>query len=1709
MRVFEALATGRLLVTDTVSYLDELFEDGVHLVTYSDESKIVEKIAYYLKNEKERKNIARNGLDTVRKYHTYRHRAEFIIKKISQSRYFTGHVERVHLQNAQKYKAFYEKQSEINRLAQERLFDSSIPDPDAGGMYNIRERLKEALKVAKGKVLDIGCQRGGYCYNIKQAGMDIVGIDISHGYLKMAKDKVPEAGFALADAQYLPFEDASFDTVLLSEILEHVNDEERVVAEVTRVLKPDGVVFVTVPAYEEPSEEHVRFLTKDRLAVLFEPFCLSFQDNFKVRSTILVARKKVSQPDCAEAKRKNFETVPPISGKYTPAKSDLTPDAARPDSVPSMDHPNTMSSADQQTREFLQETSPAAEEIHKNIRQVLIGAGKTAEAIFALERLLARFPDFASGHNDLGYLYYTSGDTPRAKECYEHAVRLDPTFSTALKNLADFYFVAEGRMEEALELYRKVLAQRPDDVETLIALGQLCARIERIEDSIFFFRRVLELDSHNSKVRELYDKLLLIKKSLDVPPMADTDDHLPPDKQMHGYVSTIQMGDEKAGVTGTRHLNILLTNHHLTDFTGSEVFTFTIADFLKKKGHRVTVLSKYVDDSLRRYFNRIGVTVVQDIATLIGESFDVAHIHHNVMAMEVRRHFKNLPLVFLSHGVIPFLEQNPPVDIGVSRYLAVSEEVRENLIQHGVDKNRLEIFRNIVDSRKFSPRSALSARPSRALILSNKLDPATETTIRKACARLDIVTTFAGMRFGIVHQDYLPDIINQADIVFTLGRGVIETMLCGRVPIVLDHRGGDGMVTPDNVEHLMKRNFSGRTHRRMYSTDELIREIGLYEPSFGGSLRRAALIRFDADQQIGRLVDVYGEAISYGTPPIENSARILIDAFLATVDTTRHFSHVEASRMNRSSSKEYREIAVTERADSFLSERLKKLKAQPIEFTKGLDATPLSDQTYDILIPIFNAFEHLRRCLDSVLRHAHGNHAIYLLDDCSTDHRVLPLLRSYADADDRVRVIEAPENRGFVQNVNRGFELSENDVVILNSDTEVTDGWLDRMHQCLNSHPDIGIVCPLSNNATILSVPVMNQSNILPEGMDPNRFGSLIAETSRRSYPKIPTGVGFCMLISRDTLHKVGAFDPAFGLGYGEENDFCMRARDAGKKIVCCDDAYVHHYGEASFGSIKRISEKRKLNERLLEQKWPGYKEEIYRFCCINPLREIQERIFRSIKELETSVLPDVLHVLHNFDAPGGTELHTRNIIDGLSSRFHSTVLFPASLPEQWIDLAAREVTGHLRVLKLRRETVVVTDSFLEMHGDLTNEYVETIFSNFLRGSSPSIVHFQHLGGWSSLLLPLIAKDQDRKVVISLHDYYLLCPEYNLILPDLRRCGKTLADSEDAECLYCLGTKRKYHGAGKPSLLRDYLAERKQIIKRVFEAADILVAPSDFVRERFIQAYGEAIKSRIVTVPHGIQPLQKSQQAKRGNVLRVGFLGNASDRKGAFVLLQAAKILKGKPIRLEIFGGVPPSLTKTADDLGIIQHGFYERSDLPRLLSKTSLVMIPSVWDETFCLTASESQMMGIPVIASDCGAISERIVDGETGFLVPPGNAKALAARLLEILDDPTRLERVAANLRDSRLKTMEENIEDYAQVYDRLLDIRESRESEDQTNSTPDRPERELTSIVILTFNELEYYEKVRREHPQAHAGAPRNHLRRQRVQGRNGQMAEKARQ
>ena len=108
-----------------------------------------------------------------------------------------------------------------------------------------------------------------------------------------------------------------------------------------------------------------------------------------------------------------------------------------------------------------------------------------------LEKLIDNFPDFALAHNHLGVLYYHTDDKDKACQSYETAVRLQPENITFKKNLADFYCIELGRIEEALKIYVDVLTTHPRDAETLLATGQICLAMEKPDDAADFFNKVL------------------------------------------------------------------------------------------------------------------------------------------------------------------------------------------------------------------------------------------------------------------------------------------------------------------------------------------------------------------------------------------------------------------------------------------------------------------------------------------------------------------------------------------------------------------------------------------------------------------------------------------------------------------------------------------------------------------------------------------------------------------------------------------------------------------------------------------------------------------------------------------------------------------------------------------------------------------------------------------------------------------------------------------------------------------------------------------------------------------------------------------------------------------------------------------------------------------------------------------------------------------
>lgn len=241
---------------------------------------------------------------------------------------------------------------------------------------------------------------------------------------------------------------------------------------------------------------------------------------------------------------------------------------------------------------------------------------------------------------------------------------------------------------------------------------------------------------------------------------------------------------------------------------------------------------------------------------------------------------------------------------------------------------------------------------------------------------------------------------------------------------------------------------------------------------------------------------------------------------------------------------------------------------------------------YDILIPIHNARIHAVRCIDSVLSHTNPRHSVYLLDDGSSDKRLIRLLNRFATGHPEIRLIRNRRNLGFVHTVNHALSLSRNDVVLLNSDTVVTPGWLDKMDRCRRNNLKAGIVCPLTNNGGPLSIPKPWRDNRFAEPATPDRVSKIVARYSRKRYPSIPVAAGFCALITRQTVDKVGLLSPLFNPGYGEICDYSFRALSKGFTIICCDDAYVEHFGGATFRSKRKVRTFRKRGNALLTLIW-------------------------------------------------------------------------------------------------------------------------------------------------------------------------------------------------------------------------------------------------------------------------------------------------------------------------------------------------------------------------------------------------------------------------------------------------------------------------------------------------------------------------------------------
>lgn len=263
-----------------------------------------------------------------------------------------------------------------------------------------------------------------------------------------------------------------------------------------------------------------------------------------------------------------------------------------------------------------------------------------------------------------------------------------------------------------------------------------------------------------------------------------------------------------------------------------------------------------------------------------------------------------------------------------------------------------------------------------------------------------------------------------------------------------------------------------------------------------------------------------------------------------------------------------------------------------------------------IIVPVYQARTDLERCLAALERTLPSGTRLHLVDDASPDPDIPTLLQQFASHSRlAVTLVRRERNLGFVGNVNRAFvETAPEDVILLNSDAVPTPGWYQAMLACAASDARIATITPWSNNAEICSWPEFCRAAPLPDATEAEHVARTMQALASRSYPELPTGVGFCMFIRRAALLALGDFDQAtFGRGYGEENDFCRRAAGHGWRNVLCDDAYVLHRGGASFAAEGHQPGGENLAR--LNARYPHYNALVADFILRDPLAPLRQRI--------------------------------------------------------------------------------------------------------------------------------------------------------------------------------------------------------------------------------------------------------------------------------------------------------------------------------------------------------------------------------------------------------------------------------------------------------------------------------------------------------------------
>jgi GT2 family glycosyltransferase len=615
---------------------------------------------------------------------------------------------------------------------------------------------------------------------------------------------------------------------------------------------------------------------------------------------------------------------------------------------------------------------------------------------------------------------------------------------------------------------------------------------------------------------------------------------------------------------------------------------------------------------------------------------------------------------------------------------------------------------------------------------------------------------------------------------------------------------------------------------------------------------------------------------------------------------------------------------------------------------KYAQAVPQSARRLTVIIPVYRGLGVTQDCIESVLKHRNPQtDFVILVNDASPDAGMAEMLAGFS-AEPNLLVLTNEKNLGFVRSVNRALHAaSEGDVVLLNSDAEVFEGAFDELYWVAHTSPEIGTVTPLSNNATIFSYPHASLRRDELSDIEWRNLAQLARQKNGDAIIDVPTAHGFCMLIKREVLQRLGTFDESFGRGYGEENDFCAKAADLGYRNVAAGSVFVYHRESMSFAGEK--TDLLSKNLKVIANRYPEYIPTVMQF-------EREDRMRSARWVLDAARLSAANERGERFAAvitnalEGGTAEAIRDIAD-------------ACRPD-----AGRQLSLRCRqdgILELTCEDPLIQATFLPA------EY-QPLFG-MLDAARPALVTVHQILGYDAAFIKALAEwIPAYRSAFCVHDHFAVCPRVTMIDSTGHFCDAPPPDV----CDRCVALGGRHEASRLETANTE---EHYELIKLLLRRVTHVVAPSANAVRYLKKTYA---RLPVEVIPHPESARAFPAAACEGSNDEILLLGAIGPHKGSQKLLEIARLarLRQPELKFRIVGYT--DIDKELLAVGNVAiTGTYVQADLPRLLAESHgrLALFLHLWPETYSYTLSEAVSHGFIPLVPDIGAPAERV--RESGF--------------------------------------------------------------------------------------------------------------------------------